>query len=73
MERPDLRQLSSDEKEALIGALLERVAELERRLGLNSSNSGKPPASDGVKNLAASCEASNQNNSNCSGCLCNCL
>ena len=49
MERPDLRQLSSDEKEALIGALLERVAELERRLGLNSSNSGKPPASDGFK------------------------
>ena len=26
-----------------------RIAELERRLGLNSSNSGKPPASDGLK------------------------
>ena len=26
-----------------------RVAELERQLGLNSSNSGKPPASDGLK------------------------
>ena len=26
-----------------------RVAELERRLGLNSSNSGKPPSSDGLK------------------------
>jgi hypothetical protein len=26
-----------------------------------------------VKNLAASCEASIQNNSNCNGCLCNCL
>jgi 3-oxoadipate enol-lactonase len=26
-----------------------------------------------VKNLAASCEASTQNNSNCNGCLCNCL
>jgi hypothetical protein len=26
-----------------------------------------------AKNLAASCEASNQNNSNCTGCLCNCL
>jgi transposase len=25
-----------------------RVAELERRLGLNSSNSGKPPSSDGL-------------------------
>jgi len=30
-------------------ALLARVAELERRLGLNSSNSGKPPSSDGLK------------------------
>ena len=28
-----------------------RVAELERRLGLNSSNSGKPPSSDGLKKL----------------------
>ncbi len=26
-----------------------RAAELERRLGLNSSNSGKPPSSDGLK------------------------
>jgi transposase len=30
-------------------ALLARVAELERRLDLNSSNSGKPPSSDGLK------------------------
>jgi transposase len=30
-------------------ALQARVAELERRLGLNSSNSGKPPSSDGLK------------------------
>jgi transposase len=29
--------------------LLARVAELERRLGLNSSNSSKPPSSDGLK------------------------
>ena len=29
-------------------ALLARVAELERRLGLNSSNSSKPPSSDGL-------------------------
>ena len=41
---------------ALIGALRAenaslkaRIAELERRLGLNSSNSGKPPSSDGLK------------------------
>src|ERR1700750_2108948 len=26
-----------------------RLAELERRLGLNSRNSGKPPSSDGLK------------------------
>jgi transposase len=32
-----------------IAALKARVAELERRLGLNSSNSGKPPSSDGLK------------------------
>ena len=31
-----------------VAMLLARVAELERRLGLNSSNSGKPPSSDGL-------------------------
>jgi len=30
-------------------ALMARLAELERHLGLNSSNSGKPPSSDGLK------------------------
>ncbi len=29
-------------------ALLVRVAELERQVGLNSANSGKPPSSDGT-------------------------
>ncbi len=29
--------------------LKERIAELERRLGLNSSNSSKPPSSDGPR------------------------
>ena len=48
-ERPDLSKLSSDEKDMLIVTLLERIEELERRLGLNSTNSGKPPASDGLK------------------------
>jgi len=48
-ERPDLSKLSSDEKDALIVALLERIEELERRVGLNSANSGKPPSSDGYK------------------------
>jgi transposase len=32
-----------------VAALEERIGELERRLGLNSSNSGKPPSSDGLK------------------------
>jgi transposase len=30
-------------------ALRERIAELERRLGLDSTTSSKPPASDGLK------------------------
>ncbi len=34
---------------AEIAALTARIAELERRLGLNSRNSGKPPSSDGLK------------------------
>lgn len=45
-----------DEKDVLIQALMaenkflkERLAELERRLGLNSSNSSKPPSSDGLR------------------------
>jgi transposase len=33
-------------------ALVVRVAELERQLGLNSGNSGKPPSSDGLKKPA---------------------
>lgn len=48
-KRPDPSKLSSEEKDALIVALLERIEELERRLGLNSANSGKPPSSDGFK------------------------
>jgi transposase len=34
---------------AQIEALKARIAELERRLGLNSSNSSKPPSSDGLR------------------------
>jgi len=62
-ERPDLNRLTSDEKDALIDALLDQVealraevaglraeaVELKWRLGMNSSNSGKPPSSDGYK------------------------
>jgi transposase len=32
-----------------VTSLEQRVGELERRLGLNSTNSGKPPSSDGLK------------------------
>ena len=37
---------------AEIAALKARIAELERRLGLNSQNSSKPPSSDGLKKPA---------------------
>ena len=37
---------------AEIAALKVRISELERRLGLNSSNSGKPPSGDGLKKPA---------------------
>src|SRR5262249_19149628 len=36
----------------LVGALRAHIAELERRLGLNSSNSGRPPSSDGLRKPA---------------------
>src|SRR5450631_4321330 len=57
MNDPDPRsELSQEElitlvaaQAAEIAALKARLAELERRLGLNSSNSGKPPTSDGLK------------------------
>jgi transposase len=47
-EVSDLRALVA-ELRAQNAALIARVAELERRLGLNSGNSGKPPSSDGLK------------------------
>src|SRR6202049_2216191 len=43
---------SREELIALVAALRAYIAELERRLGLNSSNSGKPPSSDGLKKPA---------------------
>ena len=33
----------------MIAAQNARIADLERQLGLNSTNSGKPPTSDGLK------------------------
>jgi transposase len=35
--------------QALVASLTSRVAELERQLGQNSTNSGKPPSSDGLQ------------------------
>ena len=56
MIRSDVEMPSREELIALVSALSAentllkaRLAELERRLGLNSSNSGKPPSSDGLK------------------------
>ena len=37
------------ELEAIIVKLTARIEELEKRLGLNSKNSSKPPSSDGFK------------------------
>jgi transposase len=59
MDRDSPPEPTRDELIALIAALMAensalnaRISELERRLGLNSSNSGKPPSSDGLKKPA---------------------
>ena len=63
MDSAALRQRSNAELIALLlaqeerhaaemAALQARIAELERRLGLNSSNSDKPPSTDGMKKPA---------------------
>ncbi|HEV2042326.1 MAG TPA: IS66 family transposase [Casimicrobiaceae bacterium] len=49
MDATSLNRFSKDELIVLLLAQEARIAELERRLGLNSSNSGKPPSSDGLK------------------------
>jgi transposase len=49
VDRAALNQLPRDALIALLLAQEARIAELERRLGLNSSNSGKPPSTDGLK------------------------
>jgi hypothetical protein len=46
-----LSQLSRDDLIALLLTQEARIAELERRLGLNSANGGRPPSSDGLKKL----------------------
>jgi transposase len=60
MNPEDLRQFSKEDLIALLlaqearhaaemAALRAQIAELERRLALNSGNSGKPPSSDGLR------------------------
>jgi transposase len=44
----ELRAVNAAQARA-IAALEARVAELERRLGADSSNSSKPPSSDGLR------------------------
>jgi transposase len=48
----ELRTLNAAQ-DAFIVELRARIAELERQLGLNSGNSGKPPSSDGLKKKPA--------------------
>ena len=42
-------QAQNAEQQSFITALQARIGALERQLGLNSTNSGKPPSSDGLK------------------------
>ena len=47
MDRDALALLSKDQLIDVVLAQEARLGELERRLGLNSTNSGKPPSSVG--------------------------
>jgi transposase len=56
----ELNQMSHAEKDALftrvfdlLESMAKRLEELEGRVEKNSSNSGKPPSSDGLKRQAA--------------------
>jgi transposase len=44
-----LLEAQEERHQAAMKAMLERIAELERRRGLNSGNSSKPPSSDGPR------------------------
>jgi transposase len=58
-ENADLRRQLQERDQKLqdchqvIANLTERISELERRLGLNSGNSSKPPSSDGLRKKPA--------------------
>jgi predicted nucleic acid-binding Zn-ribbon protein len=49
--RDQIAQLQQENRRlnTTLAAALERIKNLEHRLGLNSSNSSKPPSSDGLK------------------------
>ena len=49
MDAAWVSRFSKDDLIAVLLAQEARIAALERRLGLNSSNRGKPPSSDGLK------------------------
>jgi transposase len=53
-QRPDLSTLTSEQKDALIIALWDRLDKLEAMLLKNSSNSSKPPSTDGFKRKSKS-------------------
>src|SRR4249919_2599509 len=67
MNAESAAELSREELIALVGALRAHVAELERRLGLNSSNSSKPPSSDGLKKPPPRTRSLRQQSKNTSG------
>ncbi len=46
---PEEKDQKIERLEQEVKALREKIAELERRLGLDSTTSSKPPASDGLK------------------------
>ena len=48
MERIDALEKLVEQQAAVIAAQSAKIAELEKRLNKNSSNSGKPPSSDGL-------------------------
>ena len=48
---PEEKAQKIERLEQEVKALVERIAELERSLGLDSQTSSKPPASDGLKKL----------------------
>ena len=62
MNREALALLSKDELIDLVLSLAARLDELERRLGLNSTNSGKPPSSDGLSKPPAGKQKRRRNN-----------